>query len=179
MPQTRSYILIITGVILIISAFVLNTPFILPRELWLVLGLLSLCAGILFLLKQKFTAATTPNTPPKDWEKLRQSGHHISINLDNCEVKQRSFQQDAQDEFIPSQSASIDALFQPQSSSGKQDIQQTYIVVEEVFNGIPYKFVSYPTPLDPVTVKMRIDQRGGDLFIDKANPSIYFFQLPF
>jgi hypothetical protein len=94
-------------------------------------------------------------------------------------VKQRSFQQDAQDEFIPSQSASIDALFHPESSSGKQNIQQTYIVVEEVFNGIPYKFVSYPTPLDPVTVKMRIKQKGGDLYIDKADPTVYYFQLPY
>jgi hypothetical protein len=179
MPKTLSYLVIAIGATLITIAFILNSSFIFPRELWLVLGLISLCAGILFLLKQKFTAFTTPTTPTKDWEKLRQSGHHIRINLDNCEVKQRSFQQDAQDEFIPSQSASIDALFHPKSSSGKQDIQQTYIVVEEVFNGIPYKFVSYPTPLDPVTVKMRIEQRGGDLFIDKANPSIYYFQLPY
>ncbi len=61
----------------------------------------------------------------------------------------------------------------------RPEINQTYIVVEKVFNGIPYMFVSHPTPLDPVSVKLRIEQKGGDLYIDKANPTVYFFQLPF
>lgn len=130
MPNPRSYILIITGAILIIAAFALNAPFIFPRELWLVLGLISLCAGILILLKQKFTALTSPLSPPKDWEKIRQTGHHIRLTLDNCIVKSRSFQQDADDEPIPSQAASIDALFHPESSAHRPEIKQTYIVVE-------------------------------------------------
>lgn len=179
MPGTRSYILIITGAILITIASVLNTSFILPRELWLVLGLTSFCAGIFFILKQKFTAHITPISPPKDWEKIRQTGHHIRISLDNCIVKHRSFQQDAAEEPLPSQAASIDALFYPESSTHKPEIIQAYIVVEEVFNGIPYKFVSHPTTLDPVSVKLRIEQKGGDLYIDKTNPAVYFFQLPF
>lgn len=179
MPQTRPFLLLLTGTILIITAFVLNTSFIFPRELWLVLGLISLCAGTLLILKQKFTALTTPASPPKDWEKIRRSGHHIRITPDNCTVKQRSFQQDAEEELLPSQAAGLDALFPKTHASYKQAIQQTYIVIEQVLNGINYKFVSHPTPLDPVTVKMRIESKGGDLYIDKADPSIYFFQLPF
>lgn len=179
MSKTRSYILIITGAILIITAFALNTSFIFPRELWLVLGLISLCAGTLLILKQKFTALTTPASPPKDWEKIRRSGHHIRITLDNCTVKHRSFQQDAEEELLPSQAAGLDALFPTTHASDKQAIQQTYIVIEQIISGINYKFVSQPTPLDPVTVKMRIESKGGDLYIDKANPTVYFFQLPF
>lgn len=162
-----------------ILALMLNTTFILPRELWLVLGLLSIAAGVILLLKQKFTTLTTPASPHTDIEKLRLSGHHIRITLDNCEVKHRSFHQDAGEELLPSERASIDALFQTQSSSGSAEINQTYLVVEKTFNGMPYKFVSHPTILDPVTVKMRIEQKGGDLYIDKSNPSLYFFQLPF
>lgn len=179
MSKTRSYILIITGLILIITAFVLKTSFIFPRELWLILGLISICAGTLLILKQKFTALTTPASPPKDWEKIRQTGHHIRITPDNCTVKHRFFQQDAEEELLPSQAAGLDALFNTHHESDKQANQQTYIVMEQVFNGINYKFVSHPTPLDPVSVKLRIEQKGGDLYIDKANPTVYFFQLPF
>jgi hypothetical protein len=179
MPKSRSYFLIIAGTFLVILAFALNDTFILPRELWFVLGLSSVAAGLIILLKQKFTTLTTPASPLKNIEKLRLSGHHIRITLDNCEVKHRSFHQDAGEELLPSQRASIDALFQPNASTGSAEINQTYLVVEKIFNEMPYKFVSHPSPLDPVTVKMRIEQKGGDLYIDKANPLIYFFQLPF
>lgn len=179
MSKTRSYILIITGLILIITAFVLKTSFIFPRELWLILGLISICAGTLLILKQKFTALTTPASPPKDWEKIRQTGHHIRITPDNCTVKHRLFQQDAEEELLPFQAAGLDALFNTHHESDKQTIQQTYIVMEQIISGINYKFVSHPTALDPVSVKLRIEQKGGDLYIDKANPTVYFFQLPF
>ena len=179
MPKSRSYFLIIAGTLLVILAFVLNATFILPRELWFVLGLLSVAAGLIILLKQKFTTLTTPASPPKNFENLRLSGHHIRITLDNCEVKHRSFQQDADEELLPSQTASVDALFQPKSSTSSAEVNQTYLVVEKTFNGMPYKFVSHPSPLDPVTVKMRIEQKGGDLYIDKADPTVYYFQLPY
>lgn len=180
MKKYYVYILLATGFIAL-EYFLDNGRVIVPvKELWFSVSLFAIAiAAVVFVnwRANRVVAAPRSNEPNDLAERLKRTGEVVRVTLDNCEVKSRSWQQEVTGSSWPSELEMLDAL---QGRNYKtEEIRQTYLVVYKDYNGRRYKFVSDAIAHDEVTVRMLMDREGGfNLYVDKANPADYYFDMP-
>lgn len=155
------------------------------KELWFVLSFFLLIAGIYFLAKLKFQELNRKkNNSNSKWlaeiDRLKCTGERIRINLENVEIRSQSYQQEIINEGFPSRTEMLDGLYDSNRNYKSEEIQRTYIVFYKQYNSKTYKFISQATTHSTDSLKMYIEQNGGvDLYIDRKNPTIYYFEIPF
>jgi hypothetical protein len=179
MRKLIAYILQILGVFGALFFYNYKGTAIPAREAWFVLSMLIAVAGIGWLAWIKITRKfTQPDSQAGKLQQLRQTGEHVLITLDNCEVKSRSFQQEVINENT-GRVEMLDGLFDPDRNYKTENVVQTYLVYFQKYNGMEYKYISEPTSASAIEVRMFIENRKGvDLYIDKNNPALYLFELP-
>ena len=183
--MTRLYGYIIASLGFIIMIFLLNYHGLaIPlKELWFVLGFFILVYGAFLIIKSKFQRKR--DFAPDQSKiliiaKLKETGEKIKVTLDNCELKTRSFKEEIVNDSIPSRIEMLDAHSSTDRNYKTAEIHQTYIVFLKKYGGLTYKFISQPTTQSSEVLRMYIDKnRGIDLYIDRQNPTNYFFDLPF
>jgi hypothetical protein len=155
------------------------------KELWFVLSILIIIAGVYILAKYKFQRLLIQRRNSNgnriaEIERLKRIGHKIRLTLDNAEVKSRSYQQEIINDGFPSRIEMLDSLYDNNRNHKTELVQQTYIVYYKKFNDEIYKFVSQATTQNVDEVKRNIDsQKGIDLYIDPQNPTNYYFDFSF
>ena len=155
------------------------------KELWFVLSIFVIIAGGYFFAKyklQKLNAEQNNSNKDKliEIERLKRTGEKIRVTLENAEVKTRRYQQEINNEYLPSRMELMNGLYDGNRNYKTEEIQQTYIVFKKKYEGVEYKFVSQATTQNIETVKMYIDRQNGvDLYVDPQNPKNYYFDLRF
>lgn len=180
MNKSFGYTLLLSGLGASIVFLTYRDAAIPLKELWFSLSLFAIAVGAVALLKYRWNkdGAEQPHKSRNDFaERLKRTGEVVKVTLDNCEVKSRSWQQEISGSSWPSELEMLDAL---QGRNYKtEEIRQTYLVVYQDYNGRRYKFVSDAIAHDEVTVRMWMDREGGfNLYVDKANPAVYYFDMP-
>jgi hypothetical protein len=180
MRRLIAYILQIIGVFGALFFYNYEGTAIPAREAWFVLSMIIAAAGVCWLAWIKITRKfTQSDSQVSKLQQLRETGEHIRVTLDHCEVKSRSFQQEVISDGLPSQTEMLESLFDKNRNYKTENVVQTYIVYYKKYNGVEYKYISEPTSASAVELSILIDNlKGVDLYIDKNNPVIYVFQLP-
>ena len=181
MLKLPGYILIVTG--LTGALFFLNyTGTLIPvKGLWFVISIFMAVIGVYFIVKHRLQGEARSNSSRLlQQEKLRQAGEEISIMLDNCEIKSRSWQQEKVNDDLPGRIEMVDGLFAPDRNHKTEEVIQTYIVFYKQYGNKTFKFISQPTAQSEDVVRKYIDKQGEIyLYVDRQNPANYFFDLPF
>ncbi len=147
------------------------------RELWYVLGFFVSTFGLYIVVKARFQEFHKPEDYlSKESQRLRASGEKIKMSLQNCEIKDRSYQKEISttDEF--GRKDLLDALYDSDRLSTTEEVRMTYIVFYKKYNNVPYKFISNGISSSAEELIRRIDTEPGiNLYIDRFNPNKYFF----
>ncbi|WP_315822115.1 hypothetical protein [Paraflavitalea speifideaquila] len=147
-----------------------------PQALCLVLSLCVVGAGIYLMAKRSLLGTSDSHLSRLlQIEQLQKTGENIKITLDNCEVKSRSWQQEIVNDDMPGRVEMWDGVLAQDRNHKTVAILQTYIVFQKKYRGQTYKFISQPTLQSDVALKMHIDEGQVGLYIDKKNPSHYYF----
>lgn len=155
------------------------------KELWFILSFFALIVGVYFIVKHKMDGANfqridNDGNRMAEIEHLKLIGEKVRVTLDNAEVKCSYIQQEIVKEGLASRMEMLDGLYNTNRNNKTQEIQQTYIVFYKKYNNNLFKFISQTTTQSPESVKRYIDgNKGIDLYIDKENPTNYYFDLPF
>ena len=113
------------------------------RELWYVLSFFVSAFGLYILVNARFQEFHKPeDSLSMESQRLRASGEKIKMSLQNCEVKDRSYQKEISttDEF--SRKDLLDALYDSDRLSTTEEVRMTYIVFYKKYNNVPHKFIS-------------------------------------
>ena len=151
------------------------------KGLWLVLSFMIAGCGLVLLAWAKWTSyieKQNRSTSPSLMH-LFQSGKKITITLENCKVKSRTFQEEQIPEGLPSRIEMLDSLYDQNRNLKTNQIVQTYIVYNALIKGKEFRFISNPTAEDPVYVRQKIISGKISLFYDDQDPSKYIFDIPF
>lgn len=170
MNRILGYILMIVGLVGCFYFLTYEGHAIPLQELWFVLCIFSVIAGVYFwgIYKLRtFNNQYNLNSSQRlaEIDRLKRTGDRIKVTLDNAEVKSRSYQEEIIRDGFPSRMEMLDALYDDNRNYKSQEIRQTYIVLYKKYNGKMYKFVSRATGLDAVAVKMYIEKMRWIFFI--------------
>lgn len=156
------------------------------KALWFVLTIFAMIAGCYFFGKYRLEELNKQRINYNNGNRLAEIGHlkqagdKVKVTLDNAEVKTRSYQQEVNQDSLPSRIEIVDGLYDSNRNYKTEQIQQTYIVFYKEYSGKNYKFVSQATSQNPEAVKLYMDrEKGIDLYIDPPNPTSYYFDLPY
>jgi DNA-binding ferritin-like protein len=152
------------------------------KELWFVLSLFVMGAGAYFVTRHKLKLEVSEQYETIQdnlADRLRATGELVKVTLDNSEVKARTFQQEATTSAFPSRMEMLDSLG-GRTTNIITEIQQTYIVLYRTYGDRTYKFTSRAMAQDTLTIKRYMETNGSiNLYVDRTNPTQYFFDLPF
>jgi hypothetical protein len=150
------------------------------KGLWFILSFFFLCAGVYLNIKQRLKQNfVSENAPGLYISELLATGENVRLTLENAEVKTRPYVEQIEQRGLPGKIEMSDAIYDDNRNYTTKEVQQTYIVYERQQDGKNYKFISQPIRQDPVSLKLYMDRRGVDLYIDKSDPAIYYFDIPF
>ena len=151
------------------------------KELWFVVCIFMGIYGAFLIVKQRFLQAGLQNGETSgilSKHNLKQTGEMVRVTLDDCVVKTRIYQEEAQNDF-PINIRMLDSLYDSNRNYKTTEVQQTYIVYYKKFGNTTYKFVSTAINTSQDALKLYMEkQKGVDLYIDKANPKNYYYDLP-
>lgn len=99
---------------------------------------------------------------------LKLHGEKITLDLDNCDIKENNYYEDIASKGL----ALIDA-----DNYKEKYIVQTVIVYYNKRNGSTEKFVSQTFPLDTITLESHILNNEIILYVDAFDRSKYFFDF--
>ena len=149
------------------------------KELWFVLSLLIFFAGVYLNVRQKLKRKfVAEHTPGANISELCATGEKVRLTLQNAEVKTRSYMQQIEQSGLPGRIEMMDALYDDNRNFKAEEIHQTYIVYERQQDGKCCKFISQPIRHDAVSLKLYMDRKGIDLYIDRSDPTNYYFDIP-
>ncbi len=109
-------------------------------------------------------------------ERLKRLGEKIKMTLDNCEIKNKSYQVEEKEYF--SKYKGMDSLLGDDAHYKSTEIQQTYIVFYKKYGERSFKFISQAVNHDPDAFKFYLDSSDIFLYIDRQNPNNYHFEIP-
>jgi len=79
---------------------------------------------------------------------------------------------------FPTTTQQLDGLFDGNRNYRTEEIQQTYILFAKQYHDKTYNFISQHTTESPETLRKYLDDSNGiDLYIDRQNPSNYYFDI--
>jgi hypothetical protein len=178
MFKVLGYLLVGIGLLGVVYITNYKGSYIELKGLWLVLSLGPILLGSYFLTRQglKTSFATQEHSLAPNLHHLKETGHRVKLSLENCEVKTRSFQVESFKE--DSSIAGLDALYDQNRNYQLKEVTKTYLVYKRKHDGQLQTFVSPPISQDAVSIKMYLDEKGINLYIDNANHELYYFDLP-
>ena len=151
------------------------------KELWFVVSICLLMAGIYFIIKRKLQTQNNISLNENKFshnEQLRLTGDKIRLTLNDIEIKNRSYQNELVNDF-PTQTEMLDALYDDKRNYKTEKVQLTYIVFHKKSGDKTFTFISQPTLQTADGLRNYLDYKEGiDLYLDKNNPNNYFFNLP-
>lgn len=174
-------IILIVGCLGILLTLFYSGPIWGPRELYFVVSLFLVLTWLYFTVKAKLNADSAPSSPDRieQIEALRKSGEKISITLENCEVKSRTYHEQVDIGTSFGEEQLLDTLYDGNNRHYKnKEIRQTYLVYYKKYGEQTFKFISQAVADDPVHVRMYLSSNKATLFIDKQNPNNYYFEVP-
>jgi hypothetical protein len=108
------------------------------------------------------------NDLTEEQNNLKQHGEKITLDLDNCDIKENNYYEDITSKGL----ALIDI-----DAYKEQYIVQTVIVYNHTRNSVAEKFVSQTFSLDTVTLESHILSNDIVLYVDTFDRSKYFFDF--
>jgi hypothetical protein len=178
MIKFLGHIILVSGLLTFFFLIRYKGSLIEPRELWVALSLVVMVAGAYLVAKQKFKEHFS-NTGVKSKEPSSWRGKRLTLTLDNCEVKVRSFLQEVHPDRMPTRMEMMDSLYDSNRGYKTEEIRQTYLVVEARIHGTAYKFISGSTHLDPMYVRQDLAKGRVSLVFNPNDPTQYRFKAPF
>jgi len=112
----------------------------------------------------------------KDFELLKKSGQKIEIDIDNCDFKNKNYQEEIISESF-SRSAMLDALAGRDKNYSTQSVNRSYFIYHHKEYSKPERFVSPLYPMDETTLKFHILNQDILLYVDGTDRSKYYFEL--
>ena len=109
-----------------------------------------------------------PDTLTAQQNNLKQHGEKITLELDNCDIKENNYYEDVTAKGL--------ALIEADNYKEKY-IVQTVIVYYLKRNNLTEKFVSQTFPLDTITLESHILNNDIILYVDSFDRSKYFFDF--
>jgi|GEM_PF-1600202 len=151
------------------------------KELWFVLSLTIAIAGAFIMAKNIIRNSKFGAVDDAEFlrvQELKSSGEKVSLTLDNCEVKTRSYVQDITDNRTPTRTQMIDGLFAPERNYQSREIVQTYIVLQREYDGRIFNFYSNPVAMSEESLRFYLSEANRFfLYIDRQNPRNYYFDF--
>ena len=108
------------------------------------------------------------NQLTEDQNNLKRQGEKITLELDNCDIKENNYYEDITSKGL--------ALIDIDAYTEKY-IVQTVIVYNHIRNGVTEKFVSQTFSLDTITLETHILNNEIILYVDTFDRSKYFFDF--
>jgi hypothetical protein len=100
---------------------------------------------------------------------LKQHGEKITLELDNCDIKENNYYEDITNRGL--------TLLDAADSNREEYIVQTVIVYSHTRNGFTEKFISQTFSLDTITLESHILNNDIVLYVDVFDRSKYFFDF--
>jgi hypothetical protein len=181
MIKLLGYILAIVGLVGFFFFINYNGTEIPLKELWFVVCIFVGVYGAFLIVKQRIQQAGAQNGETSGLVNklnLKETGEIVRVTLDDCVVKTRRYQEEVQNDY-PLKIKMLDGLYDIDRNYKTTEVQQTYIVYYKRFGNTTYKFVSQAVNSSSDALKRYLEKQNGiDLYIDKANPKNYFYDLP-
>ncbi|MBV4359664.1 hypothetical protein [Pinibacter aurantiacus] len=151
------------------------------KELWFVLSLTVAIAGAFILAKNVIRNSKFGAVDDAEFirvQELKSSGEKVSLTLDNCEVKTRSFVQQIGGDEMPDRAQMIDGIFAPERNYQAQETVQTYIRLQQEYDGRIFNFYSPPVTMGEESLRFYLSEANRIfLYIDRRNPRNYYFDF--
>ena len=106
---------------------------------------------------------------------LKQSGKKIIISLDNCEIKENNYYEEAGTNW--SQDPAVDSIYNPGENAEQQEVDQSVIVYYYDQGVSEYEMVSHVFNHDAISLSAFIVNKQVALYINPHNVKDYLFEL--
>ncbi|XZF15113.1 hypothetical protein ACTHGU_03180 [Chitinophagaceae bacterium MMS25-I14] len=191
MKRILAYSIFALGILLIVFFRAYEGDMIPYPVVFIIIGLLMMVVSYIILRRlPQLKAKHDYHRLMLEISDLKARGDRLKVNLAACEVKDSSYfeeQEPASGTGMPEGITDLEryvqvfnALKGPFTRPAAHEVYQSVLVYKCMYNGRQLQFISRIIPKDKTSVLFWLDnQKETVLYVDKTNPSRYFFDLDF